>query len=189
MDNTPEEDDITIEEEIVPQSSFKGQKEGKLAKLQAELEKCQAERKEYLDGWQRARADFANLEKRSREEKSVIQDFVKISMIEEILPTLDSFNMAFKNKESWEKVDATWRSGIEYIYNQFMTALNNLGVQKIDAVNVPFDTNLHHSIENVITLDQKLDHQVAEIVTVGYKISDKVLRPASVKIYHYESNQ
>ena len=129
------------------------------------------------------------LEKRSREEKLATQNFARISVIEELIPTLDSFAMAFKNKESWEKVDPTWRAGIEYIYGQFIGSLANMGMQKIEAIDVPCDANLHHSLETIGTDDQSKDNHIAEIVNIGYKINDQVLRPATVKIYHYESTK
>ena len=103
-----------------------------------------------------------------------------------LMPALDSFDIAFQNKESWEKVDPNWRMGVEYIYSQFMTGLADSGIEKIDQIGVKFDPNLHHSISAVETEKEELDHTIESIIQVGYKIGERVVRPARVNIYEYK---
>ncbi len=75
-------------------------------KLKEKIKILESEKTEYLDGWQRARAEMANLKKQHSEEKKLFTTIGKESMISEIIPSLDNFDAAFSNKEAWEKVDS-----------------------------------------------------------------------------------
>jgi molecular chaperone GrpE len=154
----------------------------KIRKLKEELKQCKEERQEYLDGWQRSKADFMNLKKRSSEDLLEIRDRFSESFISELLPVLDSFDMAFKNKEAWESAPEQWRKGIEYIHSQLLTLLENNQVKLIDPLNKDFDPNEHHSSANIKVEDQSQDQKVLEVILKGYKIKDRVLRPAHVKV-------
>lgn len=155
-------------------------------KLREDLKKARADKEEYLTGWQRAKADYVNLQKEMDQVRKNTSMLTKEKMVENLLPALDSFDMAFANKESWEKVDPNWRTGVEYIYQQFITSLSDSGVEKIDKVGVLFDPNLHQSIESVSTDDESKDHTIEKIVQAGYKIGERVVRPARVNIYEYK---
>ncbi|MEI6022637.1 MAG: nucleotide exchange factor GrpE [bacterium] len=156
----------------------------KVKKLQDKIKLLEKEKAEYLDGWQRARADYANLQKTSDEDKKRVRALVEESFIEDLLPTLDSFAMAFSNVQAWEKVEPTWRTGVEYIYQQFLKALNDKNVSIIPAkIGDSFDAYMHESIESVETEDVTKDHTIAAVVQQGYLLGEKVLRPARVKVY------
>lgn len=160
-------------------------------KLRDENKKLRTERDEYLVGWQRAKADYVNLQKDSLQKIALSKNLGKEDLLESLLPALDSFDMAISNKESWEKVDPNWRVGIEYIYNNITTALENSGIVKIGHIGEVFDPNLHEGIETLPTDDEKLDHTIAIVVQSGYKIGDpsntsgqgRVIRPARVKVF------
>ena len=107
-------------------------------------------------------------------------------MARNLLPAIDSFDMAFANKEAWEKVDSNWRIGVEYIYTQFMNGLSDSGIEKIDKVGVSFDPNFHQSISSVSTDIKDRDHTIESIIQAGYKIGDRVIRPARVNIFEYK---
>jgi molecular chaperone GrpE len=157
-----------------------------IKKLREEIKKLQKEKEEYLTGWQRAKADYVNLQKDEEGKRKELRNFVTMGLMEDLLPALDSFDMAFVNKEAWEKVDKNWRNGIEHIHNQFTGALESYGISKINEVDIVFDHNLHEAIETIATDDEKKDHTVGEITQSGYKIGDKVIRPARVKVYEYK---
>ena len=154
-------------------------------KLREELKVCRKEKEEYLTGWQRAKADYVNLQKELDSTRSNVSIITREKMARNLMPALDSFDMAFQNKESWEKVDPNWRMGVEYIYSQFMTGLADSGIEKIDQVGIKFDPNLHHSIGAVPTEKEEQDHSIESIIQVGYKIGERVVRPARVNIYEY----
>ena len=109
--NPEEEKEIkveeTIDEEIVPEDGEGAVEttEAKLKKLREELKKSTEEKGEYLAGWQRSKADFINQRNDLEKWKEDFISFANKNLIDELLPVLDSFNLAFGNKEAWEKVD------------------------------------------------------------------------------------
>ena len=117
-----------------------------IKKEPSELDKVKAERDEYLAGWQRAKADAANASKRMAEDMKAFRAMATEGLIEELLPVLQSFEMAFANKEAWEKADKNWRSGVEYIYTQIKGVLANNGLVEINPIDTLFDPNLHEAV-------------------------------------------
>ena len=83
-----------------------------IKKLKEKIKELEKEKTEYLDGWQRARADYANLQKTTDEDKKRFREHFAARFVEDLLPVMDSFAMAMSNKEAWEKVDQTWRTGV-----------------------------------------------------------------------------
>ena len=129
------EDDIVFEETDAEGQGMLG-KSGieKMKKLKDELKACQKEKQEYLDGWQRSKADFINARKEDEKNRASVATFAKEGMLHEILPVVDSFDMAFRDKEAWARVDENWRKGVEYIHQQFVSILENNGLAPIDAI-------------------------------------------------------
>lgn len=154
--------------------------------LRDEIKKLQKEKEEYLTGWQRAKADYINLQKELNLVHTGASVLIREKMVEKLLPALDSFEMAFQNKEHWGKIDKDWQDGITSIYQQLISGLALSGIEKIDMNNIPFDPNIHQSISIVETEDEEKDHTVEKILQVGYKIGERVIRPAKVTIYEYK---
>lgn len=154
--------------------------------LRSDLKKVRAEKEEYLTGWQRAKADYINLQKEMNQVRANTSLVTKEKIVESLLPSIDSFDMAMANKEAWESVDKNWRTGVEYIYQQIITGLSNSGVEIIDKVGILFDPNLHQSIESITTEEESKDHTIEKVIQAGYKIGDRVIRPARVTIYEYK---
>ena len=152
-----------------------------------EIEKLTAERDEYLAGWQRAKADFVNSKKRMEEAMVEYRTMANEGLIEELLPVLSSFEMAFANKEAWEKTDKNWRLGVEHIYNQLKTVLVDNGLKEIDPLGHKFNHNLHEAVRHEPTDDAKKDHIVAETVEKGYMLGSKLIRPAKVVVAEHST--
>lgn len=175
-------DEVEFESENIEENF-----QDKLKKLKEELKKCKKERQEYLDGWQRARADYANLKVEEEKKRAQITEVTKEGLILSFLPILDSFDMAFVHKEAWEKVDKEWRVGVENIYNQLLSIFKEYGVSEVSEKGILLDPDYHQSVETIETKKKEEDGKVAEIVTKGYKLNGRVLRPARVKVYKYNS--
>lgn len=152
-------------------------------KLREKLKTAVEEKQTYLDGWQRDKAEFMNARKRDEEAKQDFLKFAKLNVIEDILPVIDSFDMAMANKASWESVSAEWKIGVEGIYNQLLGALTKQGVTSFGSKGDSFDPNLHQSVSMVATTDKAQDHTVAEVLQKGYILSGKVVRPAMVQVF------
>ena len=151
-----------------------------LSTLEASLLESQAKAEEYLDGWQRSRAEFSNYKKRIVREREQIHQTAKGKIIIEFLDILDDLERALKNcPEAGE--GAEWAAGIELIYQKLQLKLEMHGVEPMNAEGEKFDPNLHEALmqeEN----DEYESDCVIEVVQKGYRIGDRVLRPAQVRV-------
>lgn len=181
-DKNNDKEEIIYEEEGTSDSA-----EEKLKKIKKELKKCQEEKQEYLDGWQRSKADYINLKKRSEDEKNHIRKFGTEEIINDLLGVVDSFEMAFKDKEAWNNAPENWRTGIEFIYNQLIKTLENNGVTQINPLGEEFNPEIHHSIEMVPVDEKEKDGIVVEVMQKGYSLNDRNIRPATVKVGQLEN--
>lgn len=178
IDTVEEFEEVNEEGEVDARTTIK--------KLREKNKKLEAEKKEYLDLSQRLRADYMNLKKEVDTERSTGRKFATKRFIEELLPVLDSYDMAQGNKEAWEKVDQNWRIGIEYIFTQLRTVLEREGVTQFGKVGDTFDPTLHESMETVKVNEQEKNDTIVRILQNGYKMHDTVLRPARVHTGHVE---
>lgn len=156
----------------------------KLKDLRIKLKEKTEEAKANLDGWQRARAELVNKDKQLQAERVEVYKSAAAQIMEELLPVLDGFEIAKKNKEAWERVDSNWRTGIEYIFSNMYNTLEANGLKKIEPkLGDTFDVNKMHAIEEVSTDNESKDHKVSEVIQSGYELNGKLLREAKVKIY------
>ena len=160
-----------------------------LKKFRADLKVCRKEKEEYLTGWQKERADFANYKKQEEDRKANFSEAMRERILSRFLTVIDSFNMAFANKEGWEKVDENWRKGVEYIYTQMNNIFEEYGVKPVGEVGESFDPSMHESIEMVPTDKKQDDHKVSQVVQKGYKLGDRIIRPARVNIFEYNDKK
>ncbi len=183
MDEQAETEDVEFEE---INEDGEADIRGTIKKLREKIKKLEAEKKEYLDLSQRTRADYMNLKKEVDAERVVGRKFATKRFIEELLPVLDAYDMAQGNKEAWEKVDANWRMGIEYIFNQLRSVLEKEGVTQFGKVGDAFDPNLHESMEMITITDESENGKIVSVLQSGYRMHDSVLRPARVKVGQLE---
>ena len=179
----PEEDDI-VEFEF----NEDGEEDLKktLKKLRADLKACKKEKEEFLTGWQKERADFINYKKEEDNRKALFSEAMRERILTRFLSVLDSFAMAFANKDAWENVDPNWRRGIEHIHSQLDAVFEEYGVKPVGEVGETFDPNIHQSIDLVSSTQKELDHKIAEVVQKGYKLGERILRPARVNVYEHK---
>ncbi|MGD9091774.1 MAG: nucleotide exchange factor GrpE [Anaerolineales bacterium] len=148
--------------------------------LSAELDEWKGKAEEYLDGWQRARAEFANYKKRVERDQAQVYQNASGSVIKRYLDVLDDLELALKERPL-ESDGASWADGIELIYRKFISALEAEGVQAMEAQGQLFDPNLHEAVTNEDNPDFE-SGQIIEVVKQGYLIGDRVLRPAVVRV-------
>lgn len=178
------QDDVVLDTEDVDDSVILEENQAEtIKKLREKIKTLEKEKTEYLTSWQKDKAEFVNLRRRDEESKQEFLKFAKQGIVEEILPVLDSFDMAMANKASWESASLEWRKGIENIYNQFIGILGKHSVTAFGAKGDVFDINLHHSIGMVKTENKDEDNKLAEILQKGYLMSGKTIRPALVKVW------
>ncbi len=181
IENNEENDEVA---EFVPEDGEGNVEsaEGKLKKLRAELKQCQSDKQEYLTLAQRLKADYLNLEKATEARRGELVQFANQALLLDLLDLVDSFDLAFANKEAWEAVAGNWRQGVEYIYTKLVGILRDHGLEAIDPIGEAFDPQSHESIESVATDKAEEDEKVVAVMKKGYRLQGKVLRPAQVKV-------
>ncbi len=155
-------------------------------KLKEKIKILEKEKQEYMDGWQRERADFANYKKRSDQEKIEVIKYSNENLVSEIIPVIDSFEMAFANREAWEKIDKNWRIGVEYIHSQLLKILGEYGFKEMNPLGEKFDPKFHVAEEHVTTDDESKDGKVIAVKKKGYMLNDRVIIAPQVTVAEYK---
>lgn len=171
------QDDVDFEPE--DEMGSVGAVKAKMQKLRDELKEAQQKRDEYLDGWQRCKADMVNARKETTEALQRASGRGKELFVEELIPALDGFEAAMQ-AEAWKTVDAAWRSGIESIKSQIESILQTHGVELYGKVGEPFDPSLHEPIEET---DGGASHTIARVLRRGYRTKERILRPAQIVVF------
>jgi len=148
--------------------------------LREEIDLLQQQSNEYLDGWQRERAEFANYKKRKDRESQQLQDNITGRITRKYIDILDDLERALQNQPV-DGEGASWAEGIELVYRKFLGALESEGVLPMQVEGAQFDPNLHEAISQEPSEDYE-SGQVVEVLRSGYMIGERVLRPASVRI-------
>ena len=146
----------------------------------ARLSQLQSERDEYLETLRRVQAEFENYRKRVIKEQTALVDRATEGLVEQLLPVLDSFELALKNfdaagSENTESV----RKGVELVYAELLGVLEKAGLSRVEAEGKPFDPNVH---EAVMQEEGDGEPVVTDVLRTGYTLKGRVLRPAMVKV-------
>ncbi|MFN8475771.1 MAG: nucleotide exchange factor GrpE [Anaerolineae bacterium] len=152
----------------------------RVEQLESELAEVKGRAAEYLDGWQRARADMANYRRRTEAERATLVATANGRLLTRLLPVLDDFERAFETLPA-ELRNLTWIQGIGMIYRKLQMTVEGEGATPIDAVGQPFDPNIHDAIMQEESHDYPSGTVIAELQR-GYRLGDRVLRPAMVKV-------
>lgn len=177
MDNEPQEDIVFEEDADNAAASIKS--------LREKLKKCEAEKMDYLTGWQTAKADFVNARKEDEAKKEEFLKFAEAGFAAELLELADSFDRLFENQESVAKLDNNWKQGFEALRGQLMGILKIRGVEPIESIGSKFDPKEHQAIGEIDIDKKEKDGIVMEEMRKGYKMHNKVIRPSLVKTGRY----
>lgn len=165
-----ENDDIVLEEE--------GESLADTAKkLREKLKVAIKEKQEYLEGWQRARADFANERRDSEGKKSELAAEIKARTAEKVIPLIDSLDLAL-GQSSFKTLDASWQKGLTGLRDEALRVLLDLGVEPFTPIGEQFDPNSMNAVREgegesgvVIAVDRQ-----------GFRLGEKIIRPAYVAV-------
>ena len=167
--------DVTIEEEGDNSAEA-------IKKLRAKLKACEADKGEYLAGWQRAKADSINARREEDERRKDIIKFSEKALVLELVNLADSFDGLFANKKGWEKIEKNWRQGMEHLRAQLMNIMKSRGVEAIENSGKIFNPQESESIGEADVDTEKKDGIVIEEMRKGYKMHGMVIRPSLVKV-------
>ncbi len=126
---------------------------------------------EYLNGWQRAQADYHNLEKEMEHKRSDWTKMASADMIMQILPVYDNLKLALEHSDG----KSGWAVGVEHVLNQFKKVLEENGVVEIKTVGQEFNPEIHEAVKK--ESDKNI---ITKQIKAGYKLNGKVLYPAKV---------
>lgn len=146
--------------------------------LEKKVEQLEKEKKDNWDRYLRAAADVENLRKRQKREIEDAKLDTKSKVLKEMLPVVDNLERAIEHAVQAGTNPIV--EGVQLVLRQFMTAFERLDIVPVDAMNQPFDPNLHEAISQ-----QESDAAPGTVVQVlqrGYKSGDRLLRPALVVV-------
>jgi molecular chaperone GrpE len=149
--------------------------------LNDQLKEARAQAAEYLEGWQRAKADFLNHKRRVEAERLEMFNSVSGDIVTRVLPAVDDFDRAAQTLPDNLK-DNAWVNGVMLIQRKLSNVLDQSGVKIIPIQpGDEFDPTLHEAITHEDSAEVASGHIIAE-VQHGYKLGERVLRPALVRV-------
>jgi molecular chaperone GrpE len=175
MSKDKETDEEFIFEDNEPESSSFKQKSSDTLKEQ--IKELSKEKQEYLEGWQRARADLINFKRESVEGSEQRAKFATENLIQQILPTLDTFDIALEHMDSEKD-----KVGIRQVYKQLLGVLTENGVEQINPLGEQFNPNEHEALKEELIEDKSKDQTITEVLKKGYALHKKIIRPAQVTV-------
>lgn len=176
--NKPEEnnEEVNQDEKVSEEKT----EEGDVAEKEEKKDKKDILIEELNDKYMRTFAEFDNFRKRSEKEKSAMFEVGAKSIIEKILPIVDSFERGLATLSDEEKT-APFADGMDKVYKQMVKALEEAGVTPIEAVGKEFNPNMHNAVMH--GEDENFgENIVAEEFQKGYMYRDTVVRYSMVKV-------
>ena len=161
--------DETPQEEVTEETTTELTNE---EKLQQEVEKLN-------DQVYRLSAEISNIQKRNAKERQDAAKYRSQSLAQNLLNVIDNLERAIASPSESEEAQ-NLKKGIEMVYEGFLYALKEEGIEEIDALNQPFDPTLHHAVQTVPVEEGQEADRVVQVYQKGYKLKDRVLRPAMV---------
>lgn len=156
-------------------------------KLREKLAACVKEKQEYLDGWQRARADFANYKKEEASAAAYKEERIKAQFAESILPAIDAAWFA-KQGEWFANAPKDLQTGIRHIGAELQKALESFGMTLISGQppDAQLDFSRYEILKEIPTDKESEDQSIGEVFRPGLAIGDHVIRPAQVSVCVYK---
>jgi molecular chaperone GrpE len=186
-DTASEEETVTeeaaedaTEEEVTQAEDSDEKSESKSFFKKKKKDKKDEQIEELNDRVRRQMAEFDNFRKRTEKEKSQMFETGAKSILEKLLPVIDNFERGFAGV-SEEQMEDPFVQGMDKVYKQMMTMLEEAGVSVIEAVGEQFDPNLHNAVMHIDD-EAYEENVVAEEFQKGYKYRDSVIRHSMVKV-------
>jgi molecular chaperone GrpE len=148
--------------------------DAKVRKLRDEIAALRKEKQEYMDGWQRAKADYVNALKRFEEEKVRERARGVLHAAEALLPALDALGRARGHSDV--------PPGFEAVAKQLENAFASLGLTDVGETGEPFDPNLHDALGQDQAESAEQDGTVSAVLEKGWRLGDTLVRPAKVRV-------
>lgn len=176
--NVAEEQKAPVQnEEIEKLNKLVEELRAKFEKAEKNFEDADKDREEWKNKYYGAYADMANLRKQVEKEANDFKKYAAKSLLEELLPIIDTFDLALKNEPKDENI-RKYLQGFQMIHNKLLNTLQNVHVTIIDP-KVGDDYN-PNCMQAYSTVEGEEDNKIAEVFTKGYMLYEHLLRPAGV---------
>ncbi|TDL40653.1 nucleotide exchange factor GrpE [Macrococcoides bohemicum] len=172
--NETVEQDMT--EKVAPEAPVEASEEETTDELAETKQLLEAAEEKYL----RLYAEFENYKKRTRAELDTERTYRAQSVMRDILPAIDNIERALAQKGESEEFKSLHK-GVEMVYESLLSSLKDNGLEVIEALDKPFDPNLHQAVMQEQDQD-KASGIVLDELQKGYKLKERVLRPSMVKV-------
>jgi len=174
----PQDSIIQPEENAQPNNQQSEAKPGFFHRGCKDCVKYKQEAEEYKSGWQRALADYKNLQREVSERRGEWARLSEQQVLEEFIPVYDHLRMAIqgvKNKE--QGINDPWVDGVNHVLRQFAEILKSHGVEEIKTVGEIFNPELHEAVGEE---EGEEEGKILREIFAGYTMNGKVIRPAKV---------
>ncbi len=154
--------------------------------LIADIDAVEVQRDEYLDDLRRAHADFENYRKRVARDGAVQREQGRADVVAALLDVLDDLDRvvaagAGLDADAVGADAAAVASGVRVVAEKAQQTLATFGVERVDAVGVPFDPTVHDAVQQV-EVEGVDEPTVHEVLRPGYRLADRVVRAAMVVV-------
>ena len=195
LEETVNEDINDTTEEVVEEATEEAAEDTEASDAEEDAEEAGEEKKGFFkkkkdkkdeqieelnDRVKRQMAEFENFRKRTEKEKTQMFDLGSKSIIEKILPVIDNFERGFTTVEETDK-EYAFVVGMDMVYKQLMTELENAGVKPIEALGQEFDPEFHNAVMQVESEEYE-SGVVAQEFQKGYMYKDTVVRHSMVAV-------
>ncbi|MDD2785657.1 MAG: nucleotide exchange factor GrpE [Patescibacteria group bacterium] len=142
---------------------------------------------EYLAGWKRAQADYANLKREFEQTKKDIASYANENLLYELLPAVDQFEIALQHlpnvdglPSDQKKQMQNWLTGIVAVKQMWVQTFKLIGLENVNT-DGEFDPSKHEAVSNEED-DEKPPNTILKVIQQGWMLNGKVLRPAKVVV-------
>lgn len=162
-------------------SFLKRENKAKIEELEKKVTELEEKVAKDKDDYIRLMAEFDNFRRRTSQEKLELVSMASTDTIKGLLPVLDDCERALKVLLESNDSDAA-KEGTELIFSKLMGYLKTKGLAVIEAMNQPFDTDLHEAVAQFPVQEEEQKGKVFDVVQTGYTLNGKVIRFAKVVV-------
>jgi molecular chaperone GrpE len=150
-------------------------------------EQLKAQCEEYLEGWKRAQADYANLKRETEKERIEISKFANERLLSSILPAIDKYELALSHEPDLKEIAdehaariKTWITGLKAVRALLETAFRSIGLEQVKTEGM-FDPSIHEAVGEEPS-EEVTEGNIIRVNQSGWSLNGKLLRPAKVII-------
>lgn len=175
-ETTEAANDAIENEEEAESASEEKSADGNPTEEEGKKDKKDQQIEELNDKLMRQMAEFENFRKRSEKEKAAMFNMGAVAVLEKILPVIDNFERGLDQAD-----DSAFAQGMQMIYKQMHTSLEEIGLTEIEALGKTFDPNFHNAVMHEDN-EEAGENEITQELQKGYMYHDSVIRHSMVKV-------